>query len=63
MEEGNRFWNPIRASSPAHLRVTLRARGDIPGCTPAVDVFVEDKTGKITIRNPAEPSKLNYYLS
>ncbi len=63
MEEVNRFWNPIRASSPAYLRVTLRARGDIPGCTPAVDVFVEDEAGKITIRNKSEPSQLNYYIS
>jgi len=35
MSEGNRFW--ARKSN----YVTHRERGDIPGCMPAVDVFIE----------------------
>jgi len=35
MSEGNRFWT--RRSN----YVTTRERGVIPGCVPAVDVFIE----------------------
>lgn len=32
---------------------TMRRYGDIPNCTPAVDVFKVDDEGYLTIHNPA----------
>ena len=43
--------------------VITRERGDIPGCVLAVDVFVEDDEGKITVQNKSVPIGHNYYMS
>lgn len=41
-------------------RVIHRRRGDIPNCTPAYDVWYEDKNGVIKSRNPP-PKWFNPY--
>ena len=41
----------IVAATPEH--VITRDDGDIPNCTKAYDVFVTDKDGYLTIKNPA----------
>lgn len=43
MSEGNRFWT--------RDYVTTRERGDIPGCVPAVDVFVEREISQVRVYN------------
>jgi len=58
MSEGNRFWSPRMRNY-----VITRERGDIPGCVLAVDVFVEDDEGKITVQNKSVPIGHNYYMS
>ena len=70
MSDGNRFFRfhsadgPIRASSSAHLKMTLRKRGDIPGIVKAKDVFTfgedfSDDKGTVRtfmrITNPSKP--------
>ena len=62
MSDGKRFWvgyvDEARANYAVH-----RERDVIPGCVPAVDVFVEDDAGKITVQNASIPSPVNYYVS
>lgn len=62
MSDGRRYWvgyvDKTLANYAAH-----RAHGDIPGCVPAVDVFIEDEAGKITVQNKSVPIGHNYYMS
>ena len=62
MSEGNRFWVG-RTGRTVTNYATHRENGVIPGCVPAVDVFVEDDTGKITVQNASIPAPVNYYVS
>ena len=44
------------------LRVTHRFIKDVPDCTPAHDIFVRDKDGYLTIKNPAPKYQGNNYI-
>lgn len=44
-------------------RVTHRWLTDIPNCTPAYDIFVCDKDGYLTIKNPAPKYQGNAYVT
>ena len=67
MSDGKRFWDGSHSWRAEDFRVTnyvtTREHGVIPGCVPAVDVFVEDDTGKITVQNASIPAPVNYYVS
>ena len=67
MSDGKRYWDGKHSWRAEDFRstnyVTTRERGVIPGCVPAVDVFVEDDAGKITVHNESVPITHNYYMS
>jgi hypothetical protein len=46
MSEGNRFWVGRTGRTVANYAVH-RERGDIPGCVPAVDVFIEREVSQV----------------
>lgn len=46
-----------------NTRVHNRKHGEIPYCTPAVDVFVRDADGYLTIKNPSPRYKGNTYIN